>query len=259
MLNFLEKKGTEVCQNLYDYAQKWKQSINVKKTVVQLFRSQVVLSKIHIYMDGNELQCVKSFEYLGFEWTDKLSLSPTANNCMENIKNSYIKLRWLKRNKKISTEVLKKCFYAYSFPFFAWLFPFFPLLQKSHQKILRRKFRVGLRIIHRSPFIAAHEIPLTLKERQLDSYVTSDLHKRLKRVYCTDLGESLFYNDLFHWTCFKNKEEKSCDKQKDKAQQKLNIGHFFRLARVKKMTERHESYRICWLQFIENHPVKGED
>jgi hypothetical protein len=112
---------------------------------------------------------------------------------------------------------------------------------------------------HRSPFIAAHEIPLILKERELDSYVTSYPQKRLKRVYCTDLSESLFYNDLFHWTCFINKEEKSSDKQKAKAQQKLNIGHFFRLARVKEMTDRHESYLCRWIQFIENHPVKGKD
>ncbi len=73
---------------------------------------------------------------------------------------------------------------------------FFPLLQKSHQKVLRRKFRVGLRIIH------------------------------------------------------------SSNKQKDKAQQKLNIGHFFRLDRGKKMIDRHDSHLIHWIQFIENHPVK---
>jgi hypothetical protein len=31
MLNFLNIAGTQFCQNLFDYASKWKQSINIKK------------------------------------------------------------------------------------------------------------------------------------------------------------------------------------------------------------------------------------
>ncbi|CAM4967814.1 unnamed protein product [Rotaria socialis] len=57
-------------------------------------------------MDGKQLDCVRSFKYLGFEWTDKLSLAPTVDRCIEKIKSSYIKLKWLKRNKHITTKCL---------------------------------------------------------------------------------------------------------------------------------------------------------
>ncbi len=51
MVNYLEKKRTEIRQNLFEYAQKWKQSINVKNMVVQLFHSLVVQLEIHVFMD----------------------------------------------------------------------------------------------------------------------------------------------------------------------------------------------------------------
>jgi hypothetical protein len=253
MVEYINRKGTEICKNLYDYSLKWKQPINVKKTVVQLFHTQVDTPEVQVFMGGKELECVKKFKYLGFEWTDKLSLTPTIEHCLEKIKSSYIKLKWLKRNKKITTEVLRLCFFAFSFPFFAWIFPFFPLLPTSHQLTLNRKFRVGLRMVHRCPFITAHEIPTTLKERPLESYVTRYLQKRLNRAFKSDLGESLFYNDLFMWDHLSKEYEKQ---KQGKIRLTLKIGHYLRLARIKKMIERHESFIVWWIQFIVNHSDK---
>lgn len=92
---------------------------------------------------------VRSFKYLRFTWYDKLSLKPIVNKSLENIQKSYIKLKWLECNKDISKEVLKTWFFDYSFPFFTRLFSFFLILPKTEQESVCRKYRDGLRIVHR--------------------------------------------------------------------------------------------------------------
>jgi hypothetical protein len=66
MVEYINRKVTEICKNLYDYSLKWKQPINVKKTVVQLFHTQVDTPEVQVFMGGKELECVKKFKYLGF-------------------------------------------------------------------------------------------------------------------------------------------------------------------------------------------------
>ncbi|CAF1269779.1 unnamed protein product [Rotaria sp. Silwood1] len=41
MLKFLEEEGTKICNKIANYSEKWKQPINLSKTVVQVFHSQV--------------------------------------------------------------------------------------------------------------------------------------------------------------------------------------------------------------------------
>ncbi len=166
MIKFINEAGSRVCQKLSEYSRKWKQPINISKTVVQIFHSQVKRPQVEVVMDGVLLEVVRTFKYLGFTWTDKLSLKPTVDNGLQNIQKSFIKLKWLKRNKDISTAVLRTCFFAYSFPFFNWIFPFFPLLQKSQQKATRQKFRSGLRLIHQCPFVEANDIYIHTKEKR---------------------------------------------------------------------------------------------
>ena len=148
MIEYLEKEGTKVCDQILAYSRKWKQPINISKIVAQVFFSQVRIPQINITMDEHTIEVVKSFKYLGFTWTSKLSLKPTIDKCVENIQKSFIKLNWLRAGGVLSKAVLRTCFFAYSFPDFAWLFPFFPLLPKTQKEILRRKFRVGMRLVH---------------------------------------------------------------------------------------------------------------
>ncbi len=155
VMEFVTKKGTQVCQNLLDCSRKWNQSINVAKTVVQLFHDQVIRPNTHIHMGENLLENVRAFNYLGIYWIDKLFLAPTVIQSPEKIQKSYIKLKWLKRNRYITTKVLRTCFFSYSFPFFVWLFPFFPMLPKTQQEALKSKSRVRIRIIHRCIFTSA--------------------------------------------------------------------------------------------------------
>ena len=250
MMDFIETEGTRICENVYEYASKWQQPINVKKTVYQVFHTQVKEQKIEVKMNQTEIEKVKSFKYLGFTWSDKLSLKSTVDHCLNQIQKSYNKLRWLKRNKDISTVVLRTCFFAYSFPFFAWLFPFYTMLPKTQQELIQSKYRKGLRLVHRCQFVEAEDLLNFTKEKSLDQFISKYLSKRLANAYKTDLGRSSFYEDPFHWDVFIS-HKSSKDKRKY-----LGIGHLFRLARVRKMCERHESYIITWLSFI--NTVEGK-
>jgi len=234
MLHSLTIAGSRICQNLYNYAQKWKQPINVVKTVFQTFHSQVKRPSIEIEMNKSQLEGVRAFKYLGFTWTDKMSLKPTVNRCLDNIQKSYTRLKWLKRNKDISTQVLRICFFAYSFPFFTWIFPFYPLLPLTQQELFQRKYRVGLRIVHRCPFVEANNILSLTKEKSLESYICKYLRKRLATAHRTDLGLSSFYEDIFHWEKITNQKVNSRGKIES-----LGVGQLLNLARVKKMKEKH--------------------
>lgn len=247
MMKSLEIEGTKICKNIHDYACKWQQPINVSKTVFQVFHSQVRVEEITVSMDGIELENVKKFKYLGWTWTDKLSLKPTVDLCLNQIEKSYVKIKWLKRNKNISTKVLRTCFFAYSFPFFTWIFPFFAILPKSQQELIQRKYRVGLRLIHRCSFVETVDLFKFTKEKTLEQYVSRYLKKRLANAHRTDLGRSLFYEEPFHWSTFNSYKEGDKDRRKH-----LGVGHLFRLARVRKMCERHESYIASWLSFVDS-------
>ncbi len=74
------------------------------------------------------------------------------------------------------------------------------------------------------------------------------LKKRLLNMHKSDLGDSLFINDVFYWDALKNK----CVGQ-EKENKKLHVGQFLRLKRVMKMLERQESYLINCMKFIEDH------
>ena len=109
-------------------------------------------------MNGEKIELVKEFKYLGLIWTDRLSLKPTVEKCIGNIQRSLGKLRWLKTGRSMSTKLLRQCFFAYTFPHFAWIFPLFPLLAQTQQQILQKKFRLGLRLVYRCPFVSAHNL-----------------------------------------------------------------------------------------------------
>lgn len=171
MIKFINSEGSEMCQNLYEYSVKWKQLINISKTVVQVFHAQVKLQRVDTRMNNVKLETARSFKYLGFVWTDKLSLKPTVVTCLENMQISYIKLKWLHRNKEISTKVLRTCFFAYSFPFFTWIFLIFTFPPVSLQSLVKRKYRAGIRLIHRSPYVNAEELLTTTREKPLEQCI----------------------------------------------------------------------------------------
>ena len=238
MIEYLEEEGTRICNNIAKYSRIWKQPINLSKTVVQVFHSQVEYPVVNrMYMEGQRLELVNEFKYLGFTWTSKMSLKPTINKTLENIQRTFGKLRWMKGGKTLSKEVLRTCFFAYSFPYFAWIFPFYPFLPKTQKELLQRKFRNGLRLVHRCPFARGKDLLRITNEESLEGYVKRYITKRLERIDRSDLGRSLFHNDIFYWDLFhKSKND--------------HLGHFFRMKRVKSMREGHQCLLIQWLEFL---------
>ena len=240
MIQYLEKEGTRICNQIYAYSRKWKQPLNVSKTIAQIFHTQVERPVINITMNKEKIELVKEFKYLGFTWTDKLSLKPTVEKCISNIQKSLGKLKWLKSGRSMSCRTLRQCFFAYTFPHFAWLFPFFPLLPETYQQRLQRKFRVGLRLVHRCPFLSARNLFTIVSEQSLEFYVKKYIQKRLRSMHTTDLGWSLFFNDIFVWDSFYKRKGD-------------HLGHFFRGRRVRQLRERHESFLLKWLLYTETN------
>ncbi|CAF4558187.1 unnamed protein product [Rotaria socialis] len=54
IISYLEEEGTEVCRKIAAYAKKWKQPINVQKTVAQIFYKQIKRPEIKIHMEGHQ-------------------------------------------------------------------------------------------------------------------------------------------------------------------------------------------------------------
>ena len=128
----------------------------------------------------------------------------------------------MKVGKRLSKDVLRRCFFAYSFPFFAWIFLLYSVLPKTQKELLLRKFRNGLRLVYRCPFARATDLFQITKEESLEEYVKKYIKKRLERIEKTDLGCSPLYNDILYWDAVhKNKND--------------HLGHFFRMKRVKLM------------------------
>jgi hypothetical protein len=66
MLNFIMTAGSRICQKIVDYSLRWKQPINVNKTVFQIFHTQVRVPQVQISMNKSPLEMVRIFKYLGF-------------------------------------------------------------------------------------------------------------------------------------------------------------------------------------------------
>ncbi len=89
----LEKEGTKVCNKIAEHAKKWKQPVNIQKTVGHIFPTQIERPEINFHMNGQKLEIVNVFKYLGFTWTNKMSLKLTIDHCLEKFEKALIKLK----------------------------------------------------------------------------------------------------------------------------------------------------------------------
>lgn len=89
------------------------------------FHRQVKKPSVNITMNNKQIEVVDEFKYLGFTWTEKLSLRPTIEKCIGNIHRSLVKLKWLKSRRHRSTTALRQCFFAYTFHTLPRYFPSF--------------------------------------------------------------------------------------------------------------------------------------
>ena len=163
-----------------------------------------------------KIELVKEFKYLGFTWTNRLSLKSTVEKCIGNIQRSLGKLRWLKTGRSMSFKLLRQCFFAYTFTHFTWIFPFFPLLAQTQQQILQQKFRVDLRLVYRCPFVSAQNLYSFIAEHSLEFYVKNYIQRRLTLSGPAYFEKKLniqifqlFENDLFLSNVLKSEHEKA--------------------------------------------------
>ena len=93
------------------------------------------------------------------------------------------------------------------------------------------------------------------KEKPIEHYVCKYIQKRLANAHKTDLGSSQFYEDIFHWDLFLKYKTKNA--KNAKGRKTLGVGHLFRLSRIRKMSEKHQSYLTTWLSFIDKREMKS--
>ena len=170
--------------------------------------------------------------------SSKLSLKPTVDRCLQNVQSSLSKLKWLRSGKILAEDVLRTCFFAYTFPHFAWIFPFYPLLPQTQQEALNRKFKVAIRLVHRATYVRAKDLFQFTGEDPLNKYVQRYISKRLKTIPRSDLGQSLFYEDIFFWDQYRKGNDDG-------------LGHFFRMKRVKNLQAKHRTLLLDWVAFTQ--------
>ncbi len=139
--------------------------------------------------------------------------------------------------EELSPKMFCEDAFSRSFPYFAWISPIYPFLPKTQKQLLQRKFRNGLRLIHRCPFARATDLMRITNEKPLEEYVKRYIMKRLGKIHKSDLIHSPVYNDIFHWNSF----------QKSKND---HLGHFFRMKRVRLLRTRHQSLLLQWFEFL---------
>ena len=75
------------------YCQKWKFTVNAAKTKVMVFRKGGVLPRnLGFYYEGNQIEIVKSFKYLGIVFTAGGSFSGTQNTLSGQAQKAIFKL-----------------------------------------------------------------------------------------------------------------------------------------------------------------------
>ncbi|CAF4436062.1 unnamed protein product [Rotaria sp. Silwood2] len=78
MIEYLEREGTKICEQILEYSKKWKQPINISKTVAQLFYTQIKKPIVKIEMYGQRIEFVNEFknELRAFLTTNSTSTPP---------------------------------------------------------------------------------------------------------------------------------------------------------------------------------------
>ena len=76
------KEGLQLqIDSLAKYCRKWKLKVNTKKTKCIIFNRGNKPLKSDFYVDGNKIECVKTFTYLGFTISAKnCGFQPTIDD-----------------------------------------------------------------------------------------------------------------------------------------------------------------------------------
>ena len=89
-------------------------------------------------------------------------------------------------------------------------------------------------------FVSAQNLYSFTSERFLEFYVKNYIQRRLRTIHLNDLGSTPFYNDILVWDeIFKRKND--------------HFDHFFHWRRVRQLIDRHESYLLGWISFVETN------
>jgi hypothetical protein len=96
--------------NLGVYCKKWRLSVNIDKTkVIKFCKSGRSCTDVFM-LDGIQVQCVKSYKYLGIEFSASGSMTPARQNIKDRARKALFKLKACTRDSAISPALALKLF-----------------------------------------------------------------------------------------------------------------------------------------------------
>ena len=95
---------------LQDYCTKWKLKVNITKTKIIIFNKQGKFISEQITLNGIPVECVKSYKYLGIDFSNSGSFKLAQTNLKIRARKASFKLRSFLDPQKVEPKVAKSLF-----------------------------------------------------------------------------------------------------------------------------------------------------
>lgn len=123
--------------------------VNINKTKAMLVHSVVAPPKPKIQYNGQEIEIVDKFKYLGVSISTKLGWGEYINERVRKIRKVYNGMRILYKKIPVSNiKTRKKLFSAFAMPHFIWIFPLWFTITDKQQRYIEHVYVSGLRYVY---------------------------------------------------------------------------------------------------------------
>ena len=196
---------------LSDYCQRWKMKVNTNKTKVMIFRKGgPVARNIHFEYDGNDIEIVKSFTYLGIVFTQGGSFHEAQHTLAGQAQKEIFKLnKYLYKFTDITVKHRIELFDKLVLPilnYSAEVWGFIPALniERVHTQFLKKVLNV--KVSTQNDFIygeLGRKSLLINRHLRIIKYwlkiISSNEHRFIKNIYKMMLSDIELYPNKTNW------------------------------------------------------------
>ena len=133
---------------LHEYAMKWHQPVNSKKTEFVNFTHIVNCPKLNISYNGTQLEQKNNFKYLGYRLDSKLSFKCIVDDQLQKGRQSYAIMKHIHRKYPSFFNLKLKFFNTYTWPHLHAMATIYCLMSNSLKGRINSFYRRCLRIIY---------------------------------------------------------------------------------------------------------------
>jgi hypothetical protein len=144
----IEQRINKDLENLRNYATRWHQPINNKKTQCVVFTKIVKHPKLNIFYDGAPLEQTKVFKYLGYQLDSKLSFKTMVDDQLKKCRQTYSILKHIHRQFPTFFKLKLLFFGTYIWPHLYSLSTIYCLLSNTLKERPNSFYRRCLRMIY---------------------------------------------------------------------------------------------------------------